>query len=86
MNTFILIIIAIGMLAIPAACLFTFLTLLNKKWKHLLKYSLISLVLALICTTMGLISYSILGTDGIPWQASGRRKPARTFTRSSSTA
>lgn len=63
MNTFILIIIAIGMLAIPAACLFTFLTLLNKKWKHLLKYSLISLVLALICTTLGLISYSILGTD-----------------------
>lgn len=63
MNTFILIIIAIGILAIPVVCLFTFLTLVNKKWKYLLKYSLISLVLALICTTMGLISYNVLESD-----------------------
>ncbi len=62
MSTFILIIIAIGMLGIPISCLFTLLSFLFKKWKNLLKYSLMSLGLALICTTMGLISYSVLGT------------------------
>lgn len=63
MDTFILIIIAIGMLGIPISCFFTLLTLLFKKWKPLLKYSLVSLGLALICTTMGLISYGILVND-----------------------
>lgn len=63
MDTFILMIIAIGMLGIPVTCFFTLLTLLFKKWKYLLKYSLISLGSALLCTTMGLISYSILNTE-----------------------
>lgn len=63
MSTFILTIIAIGMLGIPISCLFTLLTFISRKWKNLLKYSLISLGLALICTTMGLISYSILETN-----------------------
>lgn len=63
MNTFSLITSIIGLFGMAMALVFVFLSLIFKKWRPILKFSLIFLGSTFACLIVGFISYCILELD-----------------------